>query len=99
MIFRDRGTPNVDLNFLGTALVLATIGCILVYSATYYSDPALSLTKKQVLWVFIGIALMLAFMFVDYHVLFDIAPILYGIGIVLLLYLLLFGKLTANVKS
>ncbi|HUP60151.1 MAG TPA: rod shape-determining protein RodA [Thermoanaerobaculia bacterium] len=99
MIFRDRATPNVDLNFLGTALVLATIGCVLVYSATYYSDPTLSLTKRQVLWVFIGVALMIAFMFVDYHVLFDVAPILYGIGIVLLLYLLLFGKLTANVKS
>jgi rod shape determining protein RodA len=38
-------------------------------------------------------------MMIDYHVLFDIAPIVYGIGIVLLLYLLLWGKLTANVKS
>src|SRR5215212_6804492 len=51
------------------------------------------------LWVGIGILLMAAFMFVDYHVLFDIAPILYVIGIVLLVYLVIFGKLTANVKS
>ena len=99
MIFRDRLTPNVDINFLGTALVLAIIGCLLVYSATYYSDPSLGLTKRQVLWVFIGICLMIVFMVVDYHVLFDIAPILYGIGLVLLLYLLIFGQLTANVKS
>ena len=99
MIFRDRGTPNIDWNFLGTAVVLACIGCLLVYSATYYGDPSLSTFKKQILWVAIGIALMIAFMVIDYHVLFDIAPILYGIGIVLLLYLLVFGKLTANVKS
>jgi rod shape determining protein RodA len=99
MMIRDRLTPNVDLNFLGTALVLATVGCLLVYSATYYSNPDLGLVKRQILWVAIGIALMIAFMVVDYHVLFDIAPILYGIGVVLLLYLLLFGKLTANVKS
>jgi rod shape determining protein RodA len=99
MIFRDRLTPRIDLNFLGTALVLAIIGVLLVYSATYYSDPSLSLTKKQVLWVGIALLLMIAFMFVDYHILFDIAPILYGIGIVLLIYLLVFGKLTANVKS
>jgi rod shape determining protein RodA len=99
MIFRDRLTPRIDLNFLGTALVLAIIGVLLVYSATYYSDPALSLTKKQILWVGIALILMLIFMFIDYHVLFDIAPILYGIGIVLLIYLLVFGKLTANVKS
>jgi rod shape determining protein RodA len=42
---------------------------------------------------------MAIFMVVDYHVLFDIAPILYGLGIVLLLYLMFWGKLTANVKS
>ena len=99
MIFRDRGTPNIDWNFLGTAVVLACIGCLLVYSATYYSDPSLGWFKRQILWVVIGVALMIAFMMVDYHVLFDIAPILYFIGIVLLLYLVVFGKVTANVKS
>jgi rod shape determining protein RodA len=98
MIFRDRG-PNIDWNFLGTAVVLACIGCLLVYSATYYSDPSLGLFKRQMLWVVIGIALMIAFMVVDYHVLFDVAPILYGIGIVLLLYLVIWGQVTANVKS
>ncbi|MEO8382311.1 MAG: rod shape-determining protein RodA [Acidobacteriota bacterium] len=98
MIFRDRG-PNIDWNFLGTAIVLACIGVLLVYSATFYGDPTLNTAKKQVLWVCIGIALMVAFMIVDYHVLFDIAPILYGVGIALLLYLMVFGRLTANVRS
>ena len=55
MIF-DRATPKVDLNFLGTALVLAIIGCLLVYSATYYGDPGLGTLKKQILWVAIGLA-------------------------------------------
>jgi rod shape determining protein RodA len=99
MILRDRVRPNVDFNFIGTALVLAAIGCLLVYSATYYSDPSLGIVMKQILWVCIGIALMIIFMVIDYHVLFDIAPILYGIGIVLLLYLMVFGRLTANVRS
>jgi rod shape determining protein RodA len=98
MIFRDRG-PSVDWNFLGTAVVLALIGVLLVYSATYYGEPSLSTAKKQLLWVGIGLALMVAVMVVDYHVLFDIAPILYGIGIILLLYLMVFGRLTANVRS
>ena len=98
MIFRDRG-PSVDWNFLGTAVVLALIGVLLVYSATYYGDPSLSTAKKQMLWVAIGIALMIAVMVIDYHVLFDIAPILYVIGILLLLYLMIFGRLTANVRS
>ena len=99
MIIRDRTTPNVDFNFLGTALVLAMIGCLLVYSATFFNEPNLGTFKRQVLWVGIGLLLALIVLMVDYHVLFDVAPILYGIGIVLLVYLLVFGKLTANVRS
>lgn len=99
MIFRERTTPTVDLNFIGTAIVLAMIGCLLVYSATFFNDPSLGTFKRQVLWVAIGLILAVILMVIDYHVLFDVAPILYGIGIVLLLYLLVFGKLTANVKS
>ena len=98
MIFRDR-RPSVDLNFLGTAVVLAIIGCVLVYSATFFSEPGLGTFKRQMIWVAIGLTLALVILLIDYHVLFDVAPILYGIGVILLLYLWLFGRLTANVKS
>lgn len=98
MIFGDR-RPRMDINFLGTALVLAVIGCVLVYSATFFTEPGLGTFKRQMIWVAIGLFLAIILLFIDYHVLFDIAPILYGIGIVLLLYLWLFGRLTANVKS
>lgn len=99
MIFRERTSPNVDLNFLGTALVLAMIGCLLVYSATFFTDPTLNIVKKQIMWVAIGLILAIVIMMIDYHVLFDIAPIVYGIGNLLLVYLLVWGKVTANVKS
>jgi rod shape determining protein RodA len=99
MIFRDRTGPTVDFNFLGTALVLAMIGCLLVYSATFFNEPGLGTFKRQILWVAIGLILAIIIMMIDYHILFDIAPILYGIGIVLLLYLLVWGRLTANVRS
>jgi rod shape determining protein RodA len=96
---RERSFPTLDLNFLGTALVIAAVGCMLIYSATYFSDPGLQTLRKQILWVGIGMALAALFMAVDYHVFFDVAPFLYGIGIVLLFYLLAWGKVTANVKS
>src|SRR5437867_6051016 len=98
-MIRARTLSLVDINFLGTALVIAAIGCMLIYSATYFTDPGLNTLSKQLLWVGIGIALMILFMAVDYHVFFDIAPFLYAIGNLLLVYLLLWGKLTANVKS
>ena len=50
MIFGDR-RPSIDLNFLGTALVLAIIGCVLVYSATFFSEPGLGTFKRQMIWV------------------------------------------------
>ena len=98
-MLRPRSFSLPDLNFLGTALVLSAIGLTLIYSATYFNDPGLGIVHKQILWMVIGLCLMGVFLFVDYHVLFDVAPILYGIGIVLLVYLLAWGKLTANVKS
>jgi rod shape determining protein RodA len=98
-MIRQRSFSLPDLNFLGTALVLSAIGLTLIYSATYFTDPTLNIVHKQMLWIVIGIALMAVFLFVDYHVLFDAAPILYAVGLVLLVYLLAWGKLTANVKS
>ncbi|MFZ2491660.1 MAG: rod shape-determining protein RodA [Thermoanaerobaculia bacterium] len=99
MIFRDRTAGNVDWNFIGTAIVLAIIGVMLIYSATFFTEPTLRTVKRQIIWVGIGLALMAVFMLIDYHVIFDIAPILYGVGIVLLIYLLVWGKVTANVRS
>lgn len=99
MIFRDRTAPTIDFNFLGTALVLAMIGCLLVYSATFFNEPGLGTFKRQMMWVAIGLFLAIIIMMIDYHILFDIAPILYGIGIILLIYLLVWGRLTANVRS
>jgi rod shape determining protein RodA len=96
---RDRTFTSLDLNFLGTALVIAATGCLLIYSATYFTDPNLGIFHRQLLWIAIGIGLMFLFAFIDYHVFFDIAPFLYGMGNVMLLYLLLWGRVTAHVKS
>lgn len=98
-MIRERIAPRLDLNFLGTAIVIAAVGLLLVYSATYFTDPTLKIFKRQILWIAIGLALMIAFLAIDYHALFDIAPVLYVIGLVLLLYLVAWGKVTANVKS
>lgn len=84
---------------MGTVLVISAIGSVLVYSATYFNDPALSIFHRQLLWVAIGIMLMAAFTFIDYHVFFEFAPIFYGVGMALLVYLLIWGRVTAHVKS
>jgi rod shape determining protein RodA len=94
----QRTLSRLDLNLLTTALLIAAIGCLLVYSATYFGPDA-PLFRKQVMWSMIGILLMIVFIAIDYHVLMEIAPVLYGVGIVLLFYLLASDRLTRNVKS
>ena len=94
----SRVVSRLDLNFMGTAIVIAAIGCLAVYSATYFGKDA-PLFQKQIIWSVIGIGLMLLFTFVDYRVFLDTSLILYGIGMVLLLYLLIWGRATANVNS
>lgn len=94
----SRALTRIDWNMLGTALTIAAIGCLLVYSSTYFGKDA-PLFTRQIIWVAIGVALMLVFMLIDYRVFFDMSVVLYGIGLVLLLYLLVWGKTTANVKS
>jgi rod shape determining protein RodA len=94
----SRTLSKLDLNFMGTAILLAAIGCLAVYSSTYFGKDA-PLFQRQIIWCIVGIALMLIFTFIDYHAWFDMAPILYGIFMLLLLYLVIWGKATANVKS
>lgn len=94
----SRTFSRLDLNLLITALLLAGIGCMLVYSATYFGPDA-PLFRKQLAWTAIGIALMLACLLIDYRLLMEASPFLYSIGIVLLLYVLAYGRVTRHVKS
>ena len=94
----QRTISRLDLNLLTTALLIAATGCMLVYSATYVGHDS-PLFQKQVMWTSIGIALMVLFIIVDYHILMEISPFLYGVGIILLVYVLLYGRLTRHVRS
>jgi rod shape determining protein RodA len=94
----ERALSRVDLNLLITALLIAAIGCMLVFSATH-SGPESPLFRKQVIWTLIGIGLMTVCIFIDYHMLMEVSPFLYGVGIALLVYVLAYGRLTRHVKS
>jgi rod shape determining protein RodA len=95
----ERTLSRLNLNLLVTALIISAAGAMLVYSATVSSPETAPLFQKQILWTSIGIVLMLVFVAIDYHVLMEIAPVLYGIGLVLLCYVLIWGRLTRHVRS
>lgn len=94
----ERTLSRLDVNLLTVTLLISAIGCMLVFSAVH-SSPDAALFQRQIIWTLIGIALMTIFIAVDYHALMEISPVLYGIGLALLVYVLLWGRLTRNVKS
>jgi len=94
----ERTVSRIDINLLTTALIISGIGALLVYSATH-SGPEAALFRRQILWSLIGIGLMLLFLAVDYHALMEISPFLYTFGMCLLVYVLIFGRLTRHVRS
>src|SRR5947199_1010476 len=57
----ERTLSRLNLNLLITALLIAAVGCMLVYSATYSSPESAPLFRKQIIWTSIGLLLMLLF--------------------------------------
>jgi rod shape determining protein RodA len=79
-----------DFDWLSFLLVLGLMafGVVQIHSAKP-NDP--SLWRRQVVAMVLGLILMFIVTKMDYNRIFSIAPILYGIGIVLLVLVLLYG--------
>ena len=87
---RDSSAPwrHLDPVLLVCTLAVAALGSVMVFSATRGSDEVadLSVVRRQVLFVAIGIAVMAVTSLIDYRKLRDYAVFLYG-GMVLALVL------------
>lgn len=88
---------HVDLALVGSALALALIGVVMVYSATRElqiqagGDPH-SYLKKQLLWVAIGLVVMVVVAAVDYHVYQQWGYVIYGLVLCSLLGVFAVGR-------
>ena len=77
---------NTDWGILICTIILLIIGLIALTSATQNSDY--DELKRQIMWVFISIPVMVIILFIDYEFIAKLAPILYGIIIILLIAVL-----------
>lgn len=68
------------------AIILCGIGLVALFSASY--DSGLDEFKKQVMWMCVSFIIMIIVMFTDYKILVKLSPILYGIGIIMLIAVL-----------
>lgn len=91
--FRD-----FDWFLLGLAVVIAAIGVVEIYSTTSHSAALATQYKKQIYWIILGIALTLIVSRIDYHVILEQVPWLYGLSILALVVLLIKGHSVAGVR-
>ena len=82
---------HLDLSLVGAAMLLAAIGCIMIYSATRSSQLAVGLDpnyylKRQLAFVALGLVVFVITILFDYRQLRGLAPLVYvgGLGLLLL---------------
>lgn len=89
---------NVDGVTLSISILLALIGALSIYSATY--DAGVSVFfHRQLLWIGIGIVVMLSLLFVPFRTLHLFSYVLYGLSILSLIIVLVIGKSVAGSTS
>ncbi|MBA3655228.1 MAG: rod shape-determining protein RodA [Actinobacteria bacterium] len=84
---------HVDTTLMAAVVGIASLGMLMVYSATHKKledaglDAGLYL-KRQAVFVLIGVALMILVASIDYRVYRDFAPLIYVAGMTLLVFVL-----------
>ncbi len=83
---------RIDLPLLLAVFALVVIGLVFIYSATHLdvADPFAQL-KRQLVMVVVGLVGMVVFALIDYRQLQGFAHLIYGLAIVMLLSVMVFG--------
>lgn len=81
-----RLTRHIDVALIAALACVCGLGLLMVYSATRGSAPPYdaSYVKKQIMFMMIGGLIMAGFAWVDYRKIRDLAPVFYGVSLVLL---------------
>ncbi len=89
---------RIDLRLLVLAVALTAIGVVMVVSTTAGS-PRADLAGKQTLFAALGLVVAGILLAIDYRILLQYSPGLYGLTLLVLLWLPVFGKRIAGAKS
>ncbi|TKB70417.1 MAG: rod shape-determining protein RodA [Nitrospira sp.] len=89
----NRRPDRFEWRFLGLIAAILAMGVLTIYSVSYEQRTSgMPLYAKQVVWVILGAVAFFGVMAVDYHKIARVAYPIYGIMLLLLLFVLLGGK-------
>ena len=93
-----RSIHSLDWVLAFAVLSLCAAGMGMVYSATL-GGPLAPLATKQLVYFAIGLLAMLLALTIDYHTLASLSYVFYVASLLLLVYLLIFGRAIANTRG
>lgn len=97
IMFDRRLIRNFGWALFLMTLAFSAISLLNLYSASY--ETGLVYFKKQFVWVGIGVLTLVVVSFINYRFLKQYSIYIYGVSILLLLFVLFFGKEVAGSKS
>jgi rod shape determining protein RodA len=97
-LLERRNLHGLDWVLSFAVLSLCAVGLGMVYSATL-GGPLAPLATKQVFYFTLGMIGLALALTIDYHTLASLSYVFYAASLILLLYLLLFGRAIANTKG
>ena len=99
MQFDRRLLENFDWIFLCLILALSALGIVNLYSASSgFQAGGAPVYIKQFYWFLMGMALLGVLLLFDYHVLGDSAYMIYGFGLILLVFVMFFGRASSGAQ-
>jgi rod shape determining protein RodA len=98
MIRKALNFRDFDWLLFGLAIGIAAIGVLEIYSTTSQSAALATQYKKQIYWILLGSIVALVVSRMDYHVILEQVPWLYGVSILALVVLLVRGHSVAGVR-
>jgi rod shape determining protein RodA len=95
---------HVDLLLVTAVVLIGAYGCLMVYTATRDQLEAAGLSptyyvKKQALFMAIGVVVMIGVAAINYRRLRDLAPVIYGLTILVLLAVLAVGHKSRGAQA
>jgi len=90
--FDRRIFQHFDWMLLGLVLCVCAIGTLNIYSTGFSASEGQShFYLKQIQWIALGLIFMMVIFFIDYRVIIQGAYVIYGVSIVFLVFVFLFG--------
>lgn len=92
-----RLVQNIDWPLVVTALAIMAVGLLTIGSLSPFRWGG-GIAFRQLLWVLLGLGLLVLMMSLDYRSLVRIAPALYVVGVILLLFVFVFGRTVSGAR-